>query len=618
MTTTRTIRVRHIKGFSLLLFLVAACSSAVAQSIAVARVESKVVIFDGDIVARKQSAINAQLTREFSSEQARINRLRARYEAEEKRLLAEVELMNKEQDGYRARGSWTREEKTDFERRGRELGRRIENLDNSSLASEMNSAEASLKSKVAARRAEIERSIRADFDNFRALLAEQNKIVFVPFADVSRSAIWVNDAEILNNKIIEAFDSYATSKVLPSATGIFQPTKIAVIDIAKLRRDFLDDEKSITDTTEEALKSFAKKKGYAILLRQSDSLPQSLKPFSNSSFVAEFQTDYDAGDLAKVRRMDNFFGLNFGASSAEARSFITANKLGKINEKESSKSDLYIDGATLNYGFLKDRKIFVDDKVRIRMSFANDKLFWVRVLLPSLAEEAEDSEYYDEWNAIRKELNGLYYRSDESGEHSSGTGRGTIWRYRHPDGYDNTVEFEISCALCPRTLTFIGGKFLKEGVAAQDRKAEAEKYYRKASAYYSERKWELAVTEFTNALKLDPDHVQALHFRGHSYNMLEQIDLAGADFNAALKLDPKDADLLSDLLVDRANFFFNKKANFVQGLADANKAIQLKPNLAKAYLVRARLHCAQGKKAIAAADEETAVGLGAKVTSPCQ
>lgn len=68
--------------------------------------------------------------------------------------------------------------------------------------------------------------------------------------------------------------------------------------------------------------------------------------------------------------------------------------------------------------------------------------------------------------------------------------------------------------------------------------AKAEYAYKLASNYYADRNIAMTQRELHNALKLDPNHVQALNLRGFVRLGLKDIGGAIADFQQVLNLDP--------------------------------------------------------------------------------
>ncbi len=132
-----------------------------------------------------------------------------------------------------------------------------------------------------------------------------------------------------------------------------------------------------------------------------------------------------------------------------------------------------------------------------------------------------------------------------------------------------------------------------------------------------------AVSDYDQALKIDPRSSSAYAHRGNAYWKWKKLDQAAADLNKALEFDPKNADACFDLgdmaaekkdfdqavsrysrilAFDPANFkarakrgaAYDKKGDFDQAIDDFNKALELKPKDGDLYLLRAGAY--YGKK----------------------
>jgi tetratricopeptide (TPR) repeat protein len=87
--------------------------------------------------------------------------------------------------------------------------------------------------------------------------------------------------------------------------------------------------------------------------------------------------------------------------------------------------------------------------------------------------------------------------------------------------------------------------------------------------YVKMRKYEEAIRDFTEVVKLDPAASDALCNRGSAELQLGRIDLALADFDAGLKMKPGDPDVLCN-----NGLAFLAKGNKAKAMEDYNKAAQ--------------------------------------------
>ncbi|MEH2179983.1 tetratricopeptide repeat protein, partial [Nostoc sp.] len=98
----------------------------------------------------------------------------------------------------------------------------------------------------------------------------------------------------------------------------------------------------------------------------------------------------------------------------------------------------------------------------------------------------------------------------------------------------------------------------------------------------NQKDYEGAIADFSQALKLDPNYIDAYYNRGFAYFDLKDYDSAIADFNQALKLDPSKAtDYYNRGL---ANAYYNRGTTYYElkdhdsAIADFNQALKLDPN----------------------------------------
>jgi tetratricopeptide (TPR) repeat protein len=99
------------------------------------------------------------------------------------------------------------------------------------------------------------------------------------------------------------------------------------------------------------------------------------------------------------------------------------------------------------------------------------------------------------------------------------------------------------------------------GYAQTRAEQEAFKYYMSGVKYYNIRKYDMAITDFTEAIRLNSKDADYYYWRGHTYlDRAYPHKLAGnaywqddwkrgiADFEAALRLDPNHTDARENLV----------------------------------------------------------------------
>jgi tetratricopeptide (TPR) repeat protein len=143
-----------------------------------------------------------------------------------------------------------------------------------------------------------------------------------------------------------------------------------------------------------------------------------------------------------------------------------------------------------------------------------------------------------------------------------------------------------------------------------------------------------ALDEFTKAAKLAPKLPGILVNRGHAYAGLEMVDLALKDYTTAVRMNPNDVSALmsratmslmrgnhdgaiidlskviqlteAELAYASRGDVYAKMGDFEAALKDFGKAIEVNPASAGAHRMRAKLHRAMNREDLAQADEARA------------
>ena len=90
-----------------------------------------------------------------------------------------------------------------------------------------------------------------------------------------------------------------------------------------------------------------------------------------------------------------------------------------------------------------------------------------------------------------------------------------------------------------------------------------------ACAWYEKNQYDNAITDFDEAIRLDPD-ARSYVDRGDDWFVQDELDKAIADYNEAIRLDPHDA----RAYLNRGLAWLNKK-EYDKAIADTGEAIRL-------------------------------------------
>ena len=143
------------------------------------------------------------------------------------------------------------------------------------------------------------------------------------------------------------------------------------------------------------------------------------------------------------------------------------------------------------------------------------------------------------------------------------------------------------------------------------RQDRAIAYFMRGRALYviqrdSRSKGELdrAIADFSSAIELKPNYVEAYARRGRAHASMGQYDRAIADYNKAIELKPK-----SSMAHIRRGNVHKKKGQFDRAIADYDKAIKLNPRFTQAYVNRGNAYDAKGQHKRAIADFSRVIEL---------
>ena len=121
---------------------------------------------------------------------------------------------------------------------------------------------------------------------------------------------------------------------------------------------------------------------------------------------------------------------------------------------------------------------------------------------------------------------------------------------------------------------------------------------------YRKRDYDLAIAEFSEAIRLKPDFVEAYNNRGLSYDCKGDHDKAIADYSEAIRLKPDYV-----LAYDNRGIACINKGDYTNAIANENQAIRLDPKDAMAYYNRGNAYTGIGGYDNAITDFNEAIQL---------
>ena len=134
---------------------------------------------------------------------------------------------------------------------------------------------------------------------------------------------------------------------------------------------------------------------------------------------------------------------------------------------------------------------------------------------------------------------------------------------------------------------------------------DADTYNNRGLAYDALENYNLAIKDYNKAIKLDSKDADYYNIRGLAFYELEEYDRAIKDYNKAIKLDSKDADYYNN-----RGLAFYELEEYDRAIKDYNKAIKIDPNNTEYYKNRGSAYEVIGKYDSAIEDYKKAGKLG--------
>lgn len=141
-----------------------------------------------------------------------------------------------------------------------------------------------------------------------------------------------------------------------------------------------------------------------------------------------------------------------------------------------------------------------------------------------------------------------------------------------------------------------------------DNETAAEAYYNGGIAYYEEGQNDLAISDWSKAIEINPKFAEAYYNRGLAYYLKGEPVLAISDFNKAIEANP-----------DYAEAYHNRGCTYYEegardlAISDYSKAIEINPKLAEAYYNRGFVYVEKDELDKAWKDVHKAQDLGYQV-----
>jgi tetratricopeptide (TPR) repeat protein len=144
-----------------------------------------------------------------------------------------------------------------------------------------------------------------------------------------------------------------------------------------------------------------------------------------------------------------------------------------------------------------------------------------------------------------------------------------------------------------RTFLFAAGLTIFSLSSALPAEPESEKIARQGAEAVKAKDWNRAVNEFRRAAEMDHKYAQnyfaALVQRGATYREQQKFQEALADFTEALKIKPNDADTY-----ERRAYVYMQVKEYDKALADYTASLKADPKEARVYLLRSYIYEVKG------------------------
>jgi tetratricopeptide (TPR) repeat protein len=175
------------------------------------------------------------------------------------------------------------------------------------------------------------------------------------------------------------------------------------------------------------------------------------------------------------------------------------------------------------------------------------------------------------------------------------------------DNRDASAADRLS-ALLVRSTRYADREQIEPAMADLDRAvaengSSSRPFRQRGEAYRRVGKYDLALRDANEGIRLDPANADGYEWRGNIFNNTNRFDRAIEDYDQAIKLNPADAQAFSDRGV--AYYF---KGDYQKAIDDYSQAIKLDPDRPRTYANRGAAYKKLGKVDLALVDESEAIG----------